>query len=146
MLLNLRTLATGQYACKLVNLTELHLTLELTPKPDVLDFLKQNPDAKIPYMSWKSPSGVAFRRLPAPLPERHESRKIGGTSEDVFHDDNSPTGDDLNPTFTLTPNEAQPIGYTLCGSIRHDGVREWSQIPTNANAIPSFMTVNNFGE
>jgi hypothetical protein len=179
-------LATGQYACKLVNLEDLHrqpanasdkrdelrLTLELTPNPDMLGFLKDNPDGKLPYFSWKSPSGTAFRRLPAPLPEQHQARQIGGnTHGDVFHDDNSPTGDDLNPTFTLTPNEAQSIGaiddiyiksevsetmpdsnstvqtigYTLCGSIRHDGPREWSQVPSDAAAIPSFMTVKTLG-
>ncbi|HSX17557.1 MAG TPA: hypothetical protein VLH86_05665 [Patescibacteria group bacterium] len=171
-------LATGQYACKLTNVTdmhrepegatlmrdELHLTLKLTPQPRLVSFLTKYPQGNAPGMSWLSPGGVAFRRLNTPLPDQYQLRQVGGDAfTPTFHDDKSPTGDNLNPTFELTPSEHQPIGtiddvylksevlqhtadgtiqttlgYTLCGSVRHDGQLAWSQIPSGAAAVPSF--------
>ena len=175
-------LATGQYACRLVNVADTHqqpenateprdtlyLTLQLTPNPKLVEFLAQHPNGNAKDLHWLSPRGAAFQRTGTPLPDSQRVRRVGGNAyTPTFHDVASPTGDDLNPTFALTPSEKQPkgaiddvylenrveqptadgkmqttIGYTLCGSIHHDDPFAWSQSESGPAAVPSFVVTS----
>ncbi len=117
---------------------------------------------------WYSPS-ISTYRLDGRQYTTTPGFPVAGSSElNVFHDDKSPTGDDLHPEAWAAPRENQPIGsrdgvfmgtrismsgfsahdgryeevmvFKECGELVHDAPHRWSVVPASANAEPFVVT------
>jgi hypothetical protein len=164
-------IVAGQYACKMTVQGVLEQKPSANgidgPRDQVVIGLELKPQASAAYTSqypngngpdgifWMSPTGSVFRRQP-----NHSAAQPGlpvGVQSEHFHDDTSPTGDDLNPTFMAAPRDSQPvgavndvylqteafvdgqsgyaetrvIGYTLCGSMAKTGHMQWEQVSSD---------------